>query len=110
MGDANGDKGGNIADAIHLLGYLFAKGAAPTCAKAADANDDDTLNIADAISILGYLFAGGAMNAPDGSMVSASGGNPAACKPYAANGTDGGGKPNFPAAVGTLPACETPCR
>ncbi len=110
MGDVNGDLNVNIADAVALLGYLFAQKADPGCAKAADANDDDGLNIADAVSILSYLFSRQSMKAPDGSVVSASGGNPAACKPYAANGTDNGGKPNFPAQVSTLPACATPCR
>jgi hypothetical protein len=110
MGNVNGDNSVNIADAVALLGYLFAQKGAPGCAKAADANDDDSLNIADAVSILGYLFSGQSMKAPDGSVVSAGGGNPAACKPYAANGTDNGGKPNFPAEVSRLPACATPCR
>ncbi len=110
MGDVNGDAGVNIADAIALLGYLFAKATPPKCAKAGDANDDDGLNIADAVSILGYLFANGQMKAPDGSIVTAGGGNQAACRPYAADGTDGGGKPNFPATVSNLSACATPCQ
>jgi hypothetical protein len=56
-GDVNADGTLNIADAIKLLGHLFAREAAPTCQNAADANDDGTLNIADAIKILSHLFA-----------------------------------------------------
>ncbi len=56
-GRINVDGAVNIADAIFLLGYLFAKGTAPTCMDAADANDDGNVNIADAIRLLGHLFA-----------------------------------------------------
>jgi len=59
-GDSNNDGGVNIADAIHVLGWLFGGGEAPACEDAADANDDGDINIADAIYILGYLFGGGA--------------------------------------------------
>jgi hypothetical protein len=70
-GDANNDRNVNIADAIALLGYLFAQKTPPACAKAADANDDDQLNIADAISILGYLFSQKPLLAPDHAAVTA---------------------------------------
>jgi len=64
-GDANDDGNRNIADAIFILGYLFAGGDAPRCPDAADANDDGNLNIADAISVLGHLFGGtGPLPAP----------------------------------------------
>jgi hypothetical protein len=56
-GDANASNGLDIADAVFILSYLFAKGTAPACLDAADANDDGRINIADAIKILGYLFA-----------------------------------------------------
>ena len=55
-GDPNDDGDVNIADAITILGYLFAGAAKPGCLDAADANDDGDINIADAITILGYLF------------------------------------------------------
>ncbi len=64
-GDVNTDRAVNIADAIALLGHLFASKPAPTCRDAADANDDGQLNIADAITILGHLFGGkGPLPAP----------------------------------------------
>ena len=49
----------DLSDAIALLRYLFERGIAPGCEKAADANDDGKLNITDAVRILLYLFAGG---------------------------------------------------
>ncbi len=104
MGAVNAGPGVDIADAIALLGYLFAQKAAPLCAKAADANDDDALNIADAITILGYLFSGKPMFAPDHSEIKAANNT---CKGYAANGNDG--KPFFPAKIGALNACDTQC-
>ncbi len=56
-GDPNEDGQRNIADAIALLGHLFAQKPAPGCMDGADANDDGNVNIADAIRILGHLFA-----------------------------------------------------
>ncbi len=56
-GYINEDAARNIADAIFLLGYLFASGRAPECLDAADTNDDARVNIADAIRLLGHLFA-----------------------------------------------------
>ena len=56
-GDVNVDGAVNIADAITVLGHLFAGAPAPSCLDAADANDDGAVNIADAITILGHLFA-----------------------------------------------------
>ena len=64
-GDVNADGAMNIADAVALLGSLFAGADAPSCFDAADANDDGAVNIADAIAILAYLFADGpALPAP----------------------------------------------
>ena len=62
-GDVNADGKLDIADAIFLLGHLFAGGAVPVCQDSADANDDGKLDIADAITILGHLF-GGAPSLP----------------------------------------------
>jgi len=62
-GDANGDSGIDIADAIAVLSTLFAGGAL-NCLDAADANDDGSLDIADPISLLSYLYAGGPPPAP----------------------------------------------
>ena len=63
-GDASGDGAVNIADAIVILGYLFAGEAEPSCLDAADVNDDGEVQISDAIALLGYLFSGGAIAAP----------------------------------------------
>jgi hypothetical protein len=100
LGDANGDRLINIADAIALLGHLFAQKPAPGCAKAADANDDNQLNIADAVSILGYLFAQKTMTLPNGTAVG-SGQHP---------GCAGFEKTDIPAVIGTAPGCGTPCK
>ncbi len=109
MGNVNGDAKADIADAIALLGYLFAQKVAPKCAKAADANDDNAVNIGDAIAILGYLFGGKTMTAPDGSLIDAKV-SPAKCTGYPATGTGPDGKPNFPPKMGDLPTCETQCQ
>ena len=55
-GFVNEDDRCNLADAIHLLGFLFAAGREPGCLKAADANDDGKVNIADGIRLLAWLF------------------------------------------------------
>ncbi len=47
----------DIADAVFILSYLFAKGTPPPCFDAADANDDGKNDLADAIAILQHLFA-----------------------------------------------------
>ncbi|MEM7165762.1 MAG: hypothetical protein AAF581_09875 [Planctomycetota bacterium] len=57
-GDVNDDGATNIADAVYLLGHLFAVGSpnAINCRDAADANDDAAINISDAVTILNSLF------------------------------------------------------
>ena len=57
-GDANGDGGTSIADAIFTLGYLFAGGERPGCVQAGDANDDGAVDLSDVISVLRHLFGG----------------------------------------------------
>ncbi len=64
-GDCNNDRKTDVADAICVLGYLFAQGAA-TCLDALDAQDDGKLDVADAISLLQYLFAFGREPPPPG--------------------------------------------
>ncbi|MBI4584679.1 MAG: hypothetical protein HY717_11750 [Planctomycetes bacterium] len=54
-GDANGDAGVDLADAVRVLLALFA-GAATSCQDAHDADDNGLLEIADALAILQYLF------------------------------------------------------
>ena len=57
----------DIADAVFILSYLFAKGTAPSCLDAADANDSGAVDIADAIRTLSHLFANtGPLPAPFG--------------------------------------------
>jgi hypothetical protein len=58
-GDANGDGEIDIADAVHLINYLFANGPAPQPLEAGDANCDGEVNIADAVYLVNYLFTGG---------------------------------------------------
>ncbi len=58
-GDSNQDFGLDIADATHLLTFLFVVGSDPLpCEDASDANDDGGLDLADAISMLSRLFSG----------------------------------------------------
>lgn len=60
-GDANGDGGFDISDAVFTLAALFTPGAAsPTCEDSADANDDGTTDISDAVFTLAALFTPGA--------------------------------------------------
>ena len=57
-GDANGDGGLEIADALSILDALFS--ATPlACALAGDVNDDNLGDISDAIYSLTYLFSSG---------------------------------------------------
>lgn len=57
-GDCNGLSGGNLADPIFLLGFLFVDPTLPPCLDACDVNDDGSINIADVIYHLAYLFHG----------------------------------------------------
>ena len=59
-GDANADGTVDIADAVAVLGYLFASGAPFACASSADANDDGRLDLSDAVRVLVHLFGDGA--------------------------------------------------
>ncbi len=71
-GDVNQDRQINIADAVSLLGYLFASKPAPACPDSADNNDDGRLNIADAIQLLGHLFGNkGELPPPSGKVCGA---------------------------------------
>lgn len=58
-GDSNVDGEVNIADAIHMLRYLFLGGALPECRDAADVDDNGRNEISDSVGLLGYLFGGG---------------------------------------------------
>ncbi len=63
-GDANGDGGVNITDAIYALQFLFSGGPKPPILDAADANDDGRVNLTDAVYVLNFLFQGGPPPAP----------------------------------------------
>jgi hypothetical protein len=58
-GDAAGDGGLKVVDAIAVLRYLFEREGELLCLKAADANDDGRLNIVDPIVAVSQLFGGG---------------------------------------------------
>lgn len=58
-GDTNNDTLNDISDAVFLLNYLFAGGAAPPCAEVSDVNDDGNVDISDSVFLLGFLFSGG---------------------------------------------------
>jgi hypothetical protein len=57
-GDSNQSGKVDIADAVHVLGYLFSGGKKPGCLDAADMNGDGRLVITDGIYLLGHLFRG----------------------------------------------------
>ncbi|MBI4602953.1 MAG: PKD domain-containing protein, partial [Planctomycetes bacterium] len=58
-GEANGDGGTDISDAIYILSYLFVGGVFPDCLDALDADDTGSIDLTDAVRLLGYLFQGG---------------------------------------------------
>jgi hypothetical protein len=59
-GDANNDGLVNITDAVFLIQYIFAGGAAPDPLCLGDANGDGLVNITDAVYLIQWIFAGGA--------------------------------------------------
>jgi hypothetical protein len=58
-GNVNGDMSANIADAVAMLGDLFAGTSVIQCEDAADVNDDGGVNIADPVYLLSWAFSGG---------------------------------------------------
>lgn len=58
-GDANGDLGIDISDAITVLDFLFLGASIPLpCEDAADANDDGEIDVSDPVTVLLFLFLG----------------------------------------------------
>lgn len=55
-GDANGDGGINVSDAVYLINFIFVGGDPPVDVHAADVNDDCTVNVSDAVCIINYVF------------------------------------------------------
>jgi len=66
QGNANGDGGTDMADAITVLGFLFLGDVQATCRAAFDANGDGAIDISDATTILGNLFLGEPPTLPGG--------------------------------------------
>jgi len=58
-GDANGDDGINLADAVFLINYIFKGGSAPDPIEAGDASCNNTIETSDAVALINYLFKGG---------------------------------------------------
>jgi hypothetical protein len=58
-GDANGDGGINIGDAVYLINHIFNDGPAPIPNAAGDTNCDETVNIGDAVYLINHIFNNG---------------------------------------------------
>ena len=58
-GDANGDGGIDLSDAVKVLAYLFLGDPAPACLVAADVDGSGKIDITDAVYTLQFLFLGG---------------------------------------------------
>jgi len=58
-GDADGDGDIDVADAVHVINYIFKGGPAPDPVDAGDANCDGDVNVGDAVYVIGYVFKGG---------------------------------------------------
>jgi hypothetical protein len=63
-GDANGQRGLDIADPIWILNDLFGDGPASPCPAAEDVNDDGLIDASDVTYLIDYLFRGTASPAP----------------------------------------------
>lgn len=58
-GDANGDDGVNVGDAVYLINYTFKGGPAPESMNAGDPNCDASVDIGDAVYLINFAFKGG---------------------------------------------------
>ncbi len=58
-GDANGDGGINVGDAVHLLNFIFQSGDAPDPLDRGDANCDNSVNVGDAVQLINHIFKSG---------------------------------------------------
>lgn len=58
-GDADRDQLINVADAVHVINYIFNEGPAPLPMPAGDVNCDGSVNIIDAVYLIAYIFGGG---------------------------------------------------
>jgi hypothetical protein len=58
-GDADGNGTVNLADAVHVLSFLFRRGQPPGCLDAADSDDSGAVNVTDGVYLLNHLLRGG---------------------------------------------------
>lgn len=58
-GDADGSGAFSISDAVFLINYIFAGGAAPDPLCEGDADGSGAVSISDAVYLINYIFAGG---------------------------------------------------
>ncbi len=58
-GDANGDAGVNVGDAVFVINYVFKGGPAPDPLCTGDANGDGACNVGDAVYLIAYIFNSG---------------------------------------------------
>jgi hypothetical protein len=58
-GDANGDSGIDVSDAVFLIAYIFSGGPAPSPMAYGDVNCDSAIDISDAVYLISYIFSGG---------------------------------------------------
>ncbi len=59
-GDANKSGEVDIADALSIINYIFASGAAPNPIESGDTDCSNTVDISDVVVLINYTFAGGA--------------------------------------------------
>lgn len=58
-GDADANNLITISDAVYLITYIFAGGAAPSPLLSGDADCNELITISDAVYLISYIFAGG---------------------------------------------------
>jgi uncharacterized protein (TIGR02145 family) len=58
-GDANGDGGVNVSDAVHIVNFVFVGGDAPDPVATGDCNCDGSCNVSDAVAVINFVFVGG---------------------------------------------------
>ncbi len=63
-GDLNADGLISISDAVALIAYIFAQGAAPEPLEVGDANCSSQVSVGDAICLINYIFASGPAPCP----------------------------------------------
>jgi hypothetical protein len=64
-GDANGDGGVNVGDAVFVINHVFKGGPSPDPVLLGDANCDEACNVGDAVYLINHVFKGGAEPCPN---------------------------------------------